>query len=95
MISRDLGRFGYTLAGQYNPPPLHVYSPEAEHAAWHPVQRARFAPQHPGPVMVHIPAPGGFAGDDPTDPTAQTIPRVPTIGMIGRFHAVGTRGRQK
>ena len=95
MISRDLGRFSWTLAGQHNPPPLHVYSPEAEHAAWHPLAEVRLMPQHPGPVMVHIPAPGGFAGDDPTDPTAQTLPRVPTIGMVGRLHQTGTAGRRR
>ena len=86
MITRDFGHGGYAAGCASNPPPLHVYDTESEAANWHPLPRIYLRPTPPGPLMVQIPAPGGFAGDDPTDPTQQTVPRIPTLGMVGRFH---------
>ncbi len=93
MISREFGNGGWKATCANNPPPLHVSDTESAAAQWWPLPRPALFPQHGGPHMVTIPAPGGFAGDDPTDPTAQTIPRVPTIGMVGRLHVTGNAGR--
>jgi len=71
------------------PPPLHVYQPSAQHAAWHPLGHPADAmpQQSGGPVLVTIPQPGGTAlGDDPTNPAASTWPWSKTAGMVGRLH---------
>ena len=87
MITRDGFGADYKASCQHNPPPLHVYSAEAEHAAWHPLGRPELVPHAPGPEMVTIPSPrGAMLGDDPTDPTAQTVKRTRTAGMIGRLN---------
>jgi hypothetical protein len=88
MITRSFSRHGYSHGCDGAPPPLHVYSEAAEHAAWHPLGRPDTpAGHHPGPVMVTIPQPAAAQlGDDPTDPAAQTMPRIHTAGMVGRLH---------
>lgn len=88
-FTRELGDGGWKAACEGAPPPLHVYDTEHEAANWFPLPRPVLVPQHPGPVMVHIPVPAPF-GDDPLDPTAQTEPRVATGGMVGRLN-----GRQQ
>ena len=90
MITRDFGTGWWKAGPRNNPPPLHVYSPEAERANWYPYERPVLHPVPPGPIMVMVPAPGGVAGDDPTDPTAQTIPRVATWGMAPRLSVGGS-----
>lgn len=90
MITRDnLHKHAYGEGDLSAPPPLHVYSPDAQHAAWHPL-----APpydlmpvsHHPGPVQVKIPQPAGDAlGADPTDP-GQRQYMTSTAGMIGRLN---------
>lgn len=89
MITRDFGHGGYAAGCGNSPPPLHVYDTESEHANWHPLPRVALFPHHPGPVLVGIPAPGGFAGDDPTDPSQQTAPRVASVGILARLHQKG------
>lgn len=84
MITREFGhRYGLGCDGA--PPPLHVYSADAEHAAWHPLAppyQHMPVSQHPGPVMVRIPVQSGDElGHDPT-----AGHRILTCGMIGRFH---------
>jgi hypothetical protein len=87
MITREQFGADYRAGCQGAPPPLHVYSAEAEHAAWHPLARPVMHPHAPGPVMVTIPAPPGqLYGDDPTDPAAQTVKRTPTVGMVARLN---------
>lgn len=86
MITREFGP-AWKAACISAPPPLHVYSPQAEHAAWHPLRPADVAPAVPGPVVVHIPAPAGAAlGEDPTDPASHSRPRWATRGMFARLH---------
>ena len=92
MITREGFGAGYKAGCQGNPPPLHVYSAAAEHAAWHPLGRTALRPAPPGPDMVHIPSPlGSELGDDPTDPLRQTVKRSATVGMIARFHVGAAR----
>lgn len=83
MLTRDMAR-GWIYEA-LAPPPLHVYDPAAEHAAWHPLQRLVIRPTPPGPVMIHIPVAAPF-GEDPSDPNMQTVPRVATAGMVGRLN---------
>ena len=93
MISRNFHDLGWAAGCAQAPPPLHVYDTQSIAAAWHPLPRVTLLPQHPGPEMVKVPAPGGFAGDDPTDPAGQTIPRISTMGMCGRLHQKGVSHR--
>lgn len=87
MITRDGFGADYAAGCQGAPPPLHVYSAEAEHASWHPLHRPQLRPAHPGPVMVTIPSPlGSELGDDPTDPARQTVKRSHTTGMVARLN---------
>lgn len=86
MITRGF-RSNHLTWVPWAPPPIHVYDPEAEAAAWHPLTRPVLRPTPPGPEMIRIPIAAPF-GDDPTDPAAQTIPRIPTHGMIGRLNPV-------
>lgn len=87
MITREQFGSDYRAGCEGAPPPLHVYSEQAVHAAWHPLQRPVLCPQPPGPDMVTIPAPPGqLLGDDPTDPAAQTIKRTRTTGMVARLN---------
>lgn len=93
MITRDFQPL-YEKAHTCAPPPLHVYDPHAVHSAWHPVRPPMMAAQHPGPVMVTIPAPAGSAlGDDPTDPARQTVTRARCTGMIARLEVQAAGGR--
>jgi hypothetical protein len=84
MITRDFSEHAYCAGDLSAPPPLHVYSPEAQHAAWHPLA-APYPDMPASHVMIQIPqpGPGDALGDDPTNPECG---RMRTTGMIGRFH---------
>ena len=82
MITREFGDGGWSPSCAGAPPPLHVRTHDCAEANWFPLPRLILAPQHPGPVMIHIPVVAPY-GDDPLDPTAQTVRRIPTNGMIG------------
>ena len=87
MLTRETIGSDYRAGCQGAPPPLHVYSPDNVHAAWHPLQRPVMHPHPPGPDMVTIPGPPGQTlGDDPTDPGGQTLPRAASAGMIARLN---------
>jgi len=84
MINRDFGSHAYGEGDLSAPPPLHVYSPEAQHAAWHPLDAPYpFMPVNHVMVEIPQPMPGDALGDDPTDPACG---RMRTTGMIGRLH---------
>jgi hypothetical protein len=85
MITREFGDGGWTAGCKDAPPPLHVYDHTNPAANWYPLPRIVLRPQHPGPVMIHIPVVAPY-GDDPLDPTAQTVRRVPSHGMVGRLN---------
>lgn len=102
MITREFGDGGWKAAAPGNPPPLHVADTESAAANWHPLDRPRLMPTHPGPVLVLIPGlPANLLGEDPTDPGACLRPRAATAGMIGRLniHAgdrnVAARGERR
>ncbi len=89
MITRGFGN-AYHVHDWEAPPPLMTHDPRYEAANWHPLQPVREAmsAQHPGPVMVVIPAAGGNGlGDDPTDPARQTYRRFAcNPGLMAGFH---------
>ena len=84
MITRAF-KPAYSAGCDGAPPPLHVYSAEAEHAAWHPLRPPypMMPVQHPELVQIPQPGPGDMLGDDPTNPACG---RIHTRGMIGRLH---------
>jgi hypothetical protein len=92
VITREGFGANWRAGCQGAPPPLHAYSAEAEHAAWHPLARVPLSAVPGGPDMVTIQAPlSAQLGDDPTDPARQTVKRSVCAGMIARLN-IGPAG---